>query len=36
MYHVSTCGFFNFFKIKIVTCQYDIVPRGRDNVMWQW
>jgi len=22
-------------KIKIDTCQSDIVPRGRDNVMWQ-
>jgi len=29
---------FNFFYNlkKIATCQYDIVPRGRDDVMWQW
>jgi len=30
--------FLKFFIIKkhIVTCQFDIVPRGRDIVMWQW
>jgi len=30
--------FFIYFlkKIKIATCQSGIVPRGRDDVMWQW
>jgi len=35
--------FFNFFNFnffynlkKIVTCQSDVVPRGRDGMMWQW
>jgi len=27
--------FFNNLK-KIVTCQSDIVSRGRGGVMWQW
>jgi len=22
--------------MKIVTCQSNMVPRGKDNVMWQW
>jgi len=27
--------FYNFFKkIKIATCQSDLVPRDRDSVMW--
>jgi len=42
MCHVSARGFFDFFYLfifnlkKIVTCQSNIVPRGRDSVMWQW
>ena len=46
MCHVSARDLFDFFfkfffiiflkKIKIAMCQSDIVPRGRDSVMWQW
>jgi len=44
MCHMSTHVFFLFFLIlffynlknKIVTCQADIVPRGKDSVIWQW
>jgi len=48
MCHVSAHVYFYFYflkknlinfyknKIKIATCQSDIVSHGRDNVMWQW
>ena len=35
MCHVSIHDFFLILK-KIVTCQISVVPRYRDNGMWQW